>query len=42
MTKIMSRLEDILSAVAFTDAGEFGKALELVFRHWASVQGDVS
>ncbi len=42
MTKIMSRLEDILSAVAFTDAGELGTALELVSWHWACVQGDVS
>ncbi|MDA8084151.1 MAG: hypothetical protein M0024_10890 [Nitrospiraceae bacterium] len=30
MTQMLKTLEDILSAVAFTDAGEYAKALEML------------
>jgi hypothetical protein len=38
MMKTFTVLEDILSALAFTDAGEYTKALELLARHKSFTQ----
>ncbi|MGC2061654.1 MAG: hypothetical protein WA610_01660 [Thermodesulfovibrionales bacterium] len=37
--KTLNVLEDILSALAFTDAGEYAKALELLAGHGSFAQG---
>jgi len=42
MMQMQDRLEIILSALAFTDAGEFGRALEMLFANLPAAPGDTA